>query len=83
MEAAPMRLLAPRVGKSLPAGNEGAGTVIVTGSSEAAVVQFQECIHQRGGLTVEAGYVPMIADRGGGQAGAVQRGAGCAEREVM
>jgi hypothetical protein len=59
--------------------------VIVTGSSEAAVVQFQERIHQRGCLAVEAGYVAVIADRGGGgrQAGAVQRGAGCGEREVM
>jgi NADPH2:quinone reductase len=36
LSPASMRLLAPRVGKSLPAGNEGAGTVIATGSSEAA-----------------------------------------------
>jgi len=36
LSPAAMRALAPRVGKSLPAGNEGAGTVIATGSSEAA-----------------------------------------------
>jgi NADPH:quinone reductase-like Zn-dependent oxidoreductase len=31
-----MRLMAGRVGQSLPAGNEGAGLVVRTGSSEAA-----------------------------------------------
>ena len=33
---AAMRGLAPRLGESMPVGNEGAGTVVATGSSEAA-----------------------------------------------
>ena len=54
LSPAAMRALAPRVGKSLPAGNEGAGTVIATGSSEAArALQGRAVALASGGMYTE------------------------------
>ena len=44
-----LRRLAPRVDKSLPVGNEGAGTVVATGSSPAAAALLGKTISAAGG----------------------------------
>jgi NADPH:quinone reductase len=49
LSAGAMRALAARVGESLPAGNEGAGTVISAGSSAAAQVLVGRTVAVAGG----------------------------------
>ena len=47
--AAAMKMVAPRVGESLPVGNEGAGLVVAAGSSEAAQALLGRTVGMVGG----------------------------------
>jgi NADPH:quinone reductase-like Zn-dependent oxidoreductase len=61
-----MRMMAPRVGQSMPVGNEGAGTVVKAGSSSAAQALLGKTVAMIGGAmyaqyrTIKAGDILQL-----------------------
>jgi len=58
MPEAAMRMMAARLDQSLPVGNEGAGVVIKTGSSDAAKVLMGKTVSMIGGIPVVSASSP-------------------------